>query len=87
MPWLIMFLLVRGNTVKNVAKFAAIALIAAPSFASAGSNTAPMIESDPYVDTTEASSSSAGSLGSLGAGGAVALGVLAVAAIAAAKGS
>ena len=72
---------------KNVAKFAAIAMIAAPTFASAGSMTAPAEDNTVYVDPTPAGSS-AGSLGSMGTGGAIALGVLAIAGIeAAASGS
>lgn len=72
---------------KNVAKFAAIALIAAPSIASAGAMTQAVQEADPYVDATPASSS-AGSLGSMGTGGAIALGVIVLgAAIAASDGS
>ncbi|MBU2981611.1 hypothetical protein KO498_07255 [Lentibacter algarum] len=71
---------------KNVAKFAAIAMIAAPTFASAGSMTAPADDDTVYVDPTPAGSS-AGSLGSMGTGGAIALGLVALAAVAASSGS
>lgn len=71
---------------KNVAKFAAIALIAAPTFASAGNMTAPADDNTVYVDPTPAGSS-AGSLGSMGAGGAIALGLVALAAVAASDGT
>lgn len=37
---------------KTVVKLAAIALIAAPTFASAGAKTGAVMESDVFVDTT-----------------------------------
>ncbi len=72
---------------KTVAKFAAIALIAAPSFATAGSMTAPADDMDVFVDTTPVPGGSSGSMGSAGSGLAIAAGTIALLAIAASDGS
>ena len=78
---------------KTVVKLAAIALIAAPTFAAAGSNSTAVMESDVFVDTTpvpggsSGSSGSSGSLGSGGAGIAIAIGVLTLAAVASSDGT
>lgn len=71
----------------KVAKLAAVAVIAAPSFAFAGNMTAPVADSDVFVDTTPVAGGSSGSLGSAGGGAAVVLGLLALAALAASDGS
>lgn len=72
---------------KKAAMIAAVAAIAAPSFALAGGKVDPVMEDDVFVDTTPAPAGSSGSLGSAGAGTAIAVGLLAAAAIAAADGS
>ncbi|WP_298677248.1 hypothetical protein [uncultured Lentibacter sp.] len=72
---------------KTVAKFAAIALIAAPTFAAAGSNDTAVMESDVFVDTTPVAGSSAGSMGSAGSGAGMAAAALVALAIAAASGT
>lgn len=72
---------------KTVAKFAAIALIAAPTFAAAGGKGQAVMESDVFVDTTPVAGGSSGSLGSGGAGIAIAVGVIALAALAASDGT
>ena len=72
---------------KTVAKFAAIALIAAPTFAVAGGKATPVMESDVFVDTTPVAGGSSGSMGSGGAGLAIAAAAVAVLAVAASDGS
>ena len=72
---------------KTVVKLAAIALIAAPTFASAGAKTGAVMESDVFVDTTPVPTGSSGSLGSGGAGIAIAIGVLTLAAVASSDGT
>jgi hypothetical protein len=69
---------------KTIVKLAAIALIAAPTFASAGAKTGAVMEADVFVDTTPVP---AGSLGSGGAGIAIAIGVLTLAAVASSDGT
>ena len=75
---------------KTVVKLAAIALIAAPTFAAAGSKNTAVMESDVFVDTTPVPGGSSGSSGSLGSGGAgiaIAIGVLTLAAVASSDGT
>ncbi|MCV2893479.1 hypothetical protein [Lentibacter sp. XHP0401] len=72
---------------KTVAKFAAIALIAAPTFAAAGSKGTAVMESDVFVDTTPVAGGSSGSMGSMGTGAAIAAAAVVVLAIAASDGS
>ena len=69
---------------KTVVKLAAIALIAAPTFAAAGSKNTAVMESDVFVDTTPVP---AGSSGSPGSGIAIAIGVLTLAAVASSDGT
>ncbi|WP_439110145.1 hypothetical protein [Lentibacter sp.] len=72
---------------KTVAKFAAIALIAAPTFASAGGKDTAVMESDVFVDTTPVAGGSSGSLGSMGSGAGIAAAALVVLAVAASSGT
>ena len=72
---------------KTIVKLAAIALIAAPTFASAGAKTGAVMESDVFVDTTPVPAGSSDSLGSGGAGIAIAIGVLTLAAVASSDGT
>ena len=73
---------------KTVVKLAAIALIAAPTFASQpAAKTGAVMESDVFVDTTPVPAGSSGSLGSGGAGIAIAIGVLTLAAVASSDGT